>query len=348
MKSADATIARVSRKTLACLALCALGAACSRKPAEDRATAAQASPAAAPVEVDTKTPLKDPLPMVAARVNGRNIPTSQVVVVAESALRDGAVKDKILAYRQTLNQLVVRELLLEEAVRRGLAADNAAVERAYNEARVAYKDDAEWKDALKKQGFTPEGFREELRSRQTVSLLLSQEAQKVPEPSEAELRELYTKNAKELAVERRKAAHVLIRVPDGATPQQRLARRARAEEVRRRVQAGGDFAALAKRYSEDTTTRDRGGVLEPFGRGEIMKPVEQAAFALRPGEVSDVVETQHGYHVIKLLEKIPGEPPPFEQVKDVLKQQLAQARRQEHLQALVNRLRARARIETFL
>lgn len=338
----------MSRKTLACLALHALVAACSRKPAQDPGAQAQASPSPLPFEIDTKTPLADPLPMVAARVNGHNIPTSQVVGVAETALRDGVVKDKLTAYRQTLNQLVIRELLLEEAVRRGLAADDAAVERAYDEARVAYKDDAEWKELLKKQGFTPEAFREELRAKQTVSRLLSQEAQKMPEPSEAELRAYYEANAKQLAVERLKAAHILIRVPAGSLPQQKLERRARAEEARRRVLAGEDFAAVVKRYSEDSTTRDRGGALEPFGRGEIMKPVEQAAFSLKPAEVSGVVETQYGYHVIKLLEKIPGEPPPFEEVKDALKQQLAQSRRQEHLQALVNRLRARARIETFL
>lgn len=335
-------------RTRGALLSAALFAACSREPAPSQAPAAQATPDASPIQIDNKTPLPDPLPMVAARVNTRSIPTSQVVVVAEEQLRSGALKDKVFAYRQALNQLVIRELLLEEAVRRGLAAADAAVERAYNEARVAYKDDAEWKDALKKQGFTLEAFREELRAKQTVSRLLSQEAQKMAEPGEAELRELYEKNATQLAVERRKAAHILIRVPTGATPQQKLARRARAEEARRRVQAGEDFAAVAKRYSEDTTTKDRGGVLEPFGRGEIMKPVEEAAFALKPGELSEAVLTEYGYHVVKLLETIPGEPPQFDEVREPLKQQLAQARRQEHLQALVNRLRARARIETFL
>jgi len=241
MKSADATIARVSRKTLAPLAVCALAAACSRKPAEERALAAQATPAS-PADVDSKKPLPDPLPMVAARVNGRNIPTSHVVGAAETALRNGVVKDKLLAYRQTLNQLVIRELLLEEAVARRLAAERAPVERAYDEARVAYKDDAEWQEALRKQGFTPDGFREELRAKQTVSLLLSQEAQKVAEPTEAELRDFYAKNP------------------------------------------------------------------TLFG----------------------------------------GEQPRFEDVKDRLAQHVAQLRRQEHLQGLVDKLRARARIETFL
>ena len=105
---------------------------------------------------------------------------------------------------------------------------------------------------------------------------------------------------------------------------------------------------LAKKHSGDSTSADKGGVLEPFARGEMMKPFEDAAFALQPGAVSEVVETQYGYHIIKLLERTQGQPTPLQLVKDQVKQQLAQTRRQQHVQALVNRLRARARIETFL
>src|SRR5262245_5498539 len=95
---------RVARKTWACAALL-LFAACGRR--EASRPAAGPSPAAKPFELDTTTPLKDPLPMTAARVNGHDVPTSQVVSAAETALRQGVVKDKIVAYRQALNQYVV-------------------------------------------------------------------------------------------------------------------------------------------------------------------------------------------------------------------------------------------------
>ena len=352
MSDTDATIARVIRSTparaLGALAAAALFAACSGKPSPGKAPAADATPDSSPIQIDNKTPLRDPLPMLAARVNGRDIPTSRVVVIAEDQLRSGAVKDRIFAYRQALNQLVVRELLLGEAVSRKIAVDSAALERAYDEARVPYKDDAAWSESLKKQGFTPQSFREELRSKQTVNALLSDEAQRVAEPSDAEVKEFYDKNPAAFRNEKLKAAHVLLRVPDGAKPQARVAARLRAEEIRGRAGAGEDFAALAKKHSGDTTSADKGGVLEPFGRGEMMKPYEDAAFALQPGGVSDVVETAYGFHVIKLIEHIQGEPMPLQLVKDQLKQQLAQTRRQQHVQALVNRLRARARVETFL
>jgi hypothetical protein len=88
---------------------------------------------------------------------------------------------------------VVRELLLAEALRRGLAADAAEVERAYDLARVGFRDEERWSEELKKQGLTPRGFREELRAKQTVGLLLSQEADKVEEPGEADVRDAYAR-----------------------------------------------------------------------------------------------------------------------------------------------------------
>ncbi len=79
--------------------------------------------------------------------------------------------------------------------------------------------------------------------------------------------------------------------------------KAKAEEVLAKLRAGGDFNALAKEHSVDTSNKDRGGDLGWFGRGMMVKPFEDAAFALKPGELSGIVETQFGYHIIKLEER---------------------------------------------
>jgi parvulin-like peptidyl-prolyl isomerase len=83
---------------------------------------------------------------------------------------------------------------------------------------------------------------------------------------------------------------------------------ARITEIKKQLDAGADFATLAKQYSEDTGTKDQGGELGWFGRGQMVKEFEDAAFALQPGQVSDPVKTQFGYHLIKVEERDPAHP----------------------------------------
>lgn len=184
----------------ALLAALSLSPACSRpatpaaSPSAPAAVDASGTPAPDAAAIDVTTPLPSPLPRVAATVNGEPIAAAPIVAIAETALTKGLVKDKLRAYRQTLNQFVERELLLQEALRRRISPDPKAIEQAYDLARVPYPDDAAWATALRSQGFTPDGYRAELRAKQTVDALLREEAQAVPEPTEAEIREFYDRN----------------------------------------------------------------------------------------------------------------------------------------------------------
>ncbi|MBB4635239.1 peptidylprolyl isomerase [Longimicrobium terrae] len=100
-----------------------------------------------------------------------------------------------------------------------------------------------------------------------------------------------------------RARHVLFRPAPEATPQQRQALKAKAEQVRARAAAGEDFATLAKEFTEEPGGKERGGDLDWFGRGRMVPQFEEAAFKLQPGQVSPVVETPFGYHVIKVEDR---------------------------------------------
>jgi peptidyl-prolyl cis-trans isomerase D len=102
-----------------------------------------------------------------------------------------------------------------------------------------------------------------------------------------------------------RARHILIEDPTGATPQQDAAAKAEAEDILRQLQRGADFAKLAKQYSADPGTKANGGELGFFKRGEMVKPFEQEAFALKPGEFG-ITKTRYGYHVIQVEQLKPA------------------------------------------
>ena len=87
---------------------------------------------------------------------------------------------------------------------------------------------------------------------------------------------------------------------------QQLSRRRKADDLVKAVRSGTDFATLAKQYSEDPGSKDNGGVLPPFPRGEMAPEIDAAAFSLTNSQVSDVITTGIGYQIVKLLEKIPS------------------------------------------
>jgi peptidyl-prolyl cis-trans isomerase C len=345
--------ARVPTTLGAALASAALCAACAREsapPSPAATPAAVATPApGAPPEIDRVTPLPSPLPQVAARVNGQPILTRNVQLFA---VRYGLpARDKEAgAYREAVQHFVKRELLFQEAVRRRLQADDRAVEQKYDEAHLPYADEASWIGFLQQQGLDPAAFRAELRIQFTVQKLLEDEGSLVPpDVSEEELRRFHEGNPASFRTgERLRASHILVRVPADVRGERRLQFRTKADSLLARIRSGEDFARLAKENSDDVGSKSKGGELPVFHRGQINPVFENAAYALQPGQLSDVVETPFGYHIIKLHERLPETKVTLAEVRDQVKEHILKLRRDQAIEALVARLRAQARIETFL
>jgi peptidyl-prolyl cis-trans isomerase C len=135
-----------------------------------------------------------------------------------------------------------------------------------------------------------------------------------------------------------RASHILIAVPKGADAAAKAQARAKAEQVLEDVKSGKDFAALAKEHSADPGSAVQGGDLGFFQQGQMVGPFNDAAFSLAPGAISDLVETEFGFHIIKVAEKKPGRTIPLEEVKPQVEQYLEQLNRQNETESYVNGL----------
>ncbi|MCK6556764.1 SurA N-terminal domain-containing protein [Candidatus Binatia bacterium] len=133
--------------------------------------------------------------------------------------------------------------------------------------------------------------------------------------SDADVQQYYEANrAKFTTQEQVRARHILFSLPPDATDEARAEARKKAEEVLGKARAGDDFAELAKQHSGDSTA-PQGGDLGAIGRGQMVKPFEDAAFALQPGQISDVVETQFGLHIVKVDSRQDARTRPLDEVR---------------------------------
>ena len=122
------------------------------------------------------------------------------------------------------------------------------------------------------------------------------------EPSDQDIQDFYNDNVKTMFTHPAEveAEHILISVPTGASQKEKDAAYAKAEGILKQLQAGANFAALAKKYSDDPGTKNNGGDLGWFPRGEMVKPFEDAAFSLKPGQMT-IVQSQYGFHILKVI-----------------------------------------------
>jgi peptidyl-prolyl cis-trans isomerase C len=145
-----------------------------------------------------------------------------------------------------------------------------------------------------------------------------------------------------------RASHILFGVAKDAAPAAKAATKTEAEGVLKRVKGGEDFAALAKQYSKDPGSAAVGGDLNYFPKGQMVPAFDAAAFALKQGEISELVETEFGYHIIKMTDRRSGRIVPLAEVKDRLSEFLKQRKQQELVQQYLLGLKTKYRVEVLI
>ncbi len=278
----------------------------------------------------------------AGRAAGAEVPVATVdgvpITAAELARRVRRVTGgdaEAAADRQLraslLDQLVEERLLLAEAARRGLTVPAAEVEAAARAAEAAMGREGLERE-LKAEGLSPEEWRARLGETLLIRALLST----IPPPkpiSEHDVRAHYEAHRAEYARPELRRARILT-----------VATRAEAEALRARLAAGADFAAVAREKSI-SPEKDAGGDLGFVPAGQLPPEFDEALARLEPGQLSPVVESPYGFHLLRLEERRAARQAPLEEVRDEIRETLGRARTEEAHERWLADLRAKAKIE---
>lgn len=250
--------------------------------------------------------------------------------------------------KQVLENLIARELLYQESQKKGIKVDQKEIEAQITALKGRFPSEVEFKNALSTANLTEADLRFQFERDVAIRKLLDDQIGGKSTVSEKESRAYYDGNLESFKKpEQVRASHILIKVDPGADEAKKAEARTKIESLQAKLKNGEDFGALAKEYSEGPSG-PKGGDLGFFGRGQMVKPFEETAFSMKPGQVSGMVETRFGYHLIMVTERTPESTLSYEEVKDRLEQYLKQQKAQAEIAAYVETLKSKAKIERLV
>jgi peptidyl-prolyl cis-trans isomerase C len=297
---------------------------------------------------------KAPGDMVAV-VNGSIITQGEFDRVLDFELRRAAQSGQQIPEAQMpkiensiLDSLIVGELLFQESKKKGIQVKPETVTEKLTDVKKRFPSETEFKKALEENKMTESKIKADIKRDMAIQQLLDKEVDQKVQITNEESKTFYDTNPQLFQQpERVKASHILIKVDEGATEEKKAEARKKIKEVQQKVQKGEDFAELAKTYSEGPSA-PKGGDLGLFGRGQMVKPFEDAAFNLKPNETSDIVETKFGYHLIRVDEVQPAKQVAYADVKERIDKHLKDQKLRTERQLYFDKLKKEAKIEKFL
>jgi peptidyl-prolyl cis-trans isomerase C len=254
----------------------------------------------------------------------------------------------VILERQVLDRLVQIQLLLNKATDADKTTGKEVTEKRYDLILKRAGSEEILTRQLKSVGMTPMELRRKMVEEATAETVVSRELK--AEATDADAKKYYDEfPARFEQPEMVRASHILLSTIDPETraslaDDKKLAKRKVAEDLLKRARAGEDFAKLAKEFSEDPGSRDNGGEYT-FPRGQMVAEFESTAFALATNQISDIVTTQFGYHIIKLSEKLPAKKIELAKVNDDVKEMLKRQQLEKLLPDYVEKIQKEAKVE---
>ncbi len=241
---------------------------------------------------------------------------------------------------QILDSIITKKLIDNACEKQKIAVTDEEVKKEIDTIKAMLPKNMKLEDLMKRQSISQSDFEDEIKQQLKIEKLVG-----VTQPDEKEIADFYEKAAEAFAhPETVHARHILIKTEATDTDAKKKEKRKQAEDIRKQLKGGADFAELAKKHS-DCPSKENGGDLNEFGRGEMVKAFEDAAFALKDNEISDIVETEYGYHIIQTLSHNPPHKETLDEAKSKIVMRLKMMQLRQKMMPYMEKLRQDANIE---
>ncbi len=248
--------------------------------------------------------------------------------------------------QQAVEALINQDLLLKEAIRQNITPSEEDIDSQIEEIVAQFPSRAAFESQLGMVGLTMDALREDIRRNLMIQQLVEAQFPEDLEATDEEIEEFYLSNTAQFEQpEQIEASHILIQAGPDQNEEEKAAKLAEIEALKVRIEGGEDFAEVARESSQDAGSAERGGSLGYFGRGQMIPAFEEVAFSLETGEISDVVETQFGYHLILVSDKREAGPVPLEEVSEQVGIFLTNQKQQQVIGDYLRKLREGADIQ---
>lgn len=293
---------------------------------------------------------------IVAKINDKSIYEDQLAPLVEKELRTfrkfGAREDSPdlvkRLQKKALDEVIGQEILYQESQKLDIPDIEEKIKEKMEAMKSRYQSEEHFEKSMKAKNLTKDDLRESIRRSIFVDEYLKKQGIRNPEVPEAEIKEFYEKNKGSFKREETvRVSHILVKIDESAKPEEKEQARKKAEKIRQEIEGGKDFAEMAKEHSA-CNSASKGGDLGYIKRGYMPPEFEKVAFALKKGELSDIVQTKFGYHLIKVVDKKTEGIAPYDEVKDFIGKYLQEGISQKKLASHITDLREKAKIEIFL
>ncbi len=296
---------------------------------------------------DKKQSSEDKVAVVNGAVITRTDFDRAVSFAKQRALQTGKPVDDAQLNRGVLEQLIGTALLYQESKKEGIKVDQKAVDERLEQWKKQFPNEEEYKKAMSNANLSVPQMKQDITKGMTIEKFIVERFVDKTTVPEKEIKAYYESRLNLFKQpEQVKASHILIKVDPKAKESEKEDALKKIRDIQKKQVKGDDFAKLAKEYSQGPSNA-KGGDLGYFKRGQMVPAFEEVAFKLKPGEVSDIVKTRFGYHLIKVVDKKPESTVPYAEMKDRLGQYLKQEKVQKEIKQLVEKLRKEAKVEMF-